>query len=69
VILFLISIFFLIFYREKKAKVIEQGDEMIRIQFIDLNNVQEKKIMICTDDSHLKFIEETKEDFKDLYKK
>ena len=42
---------------------------MIRIQFIDLNNVQEKKIMICTDDSHLKFIEETKEDFKDLYKK
>ena len=41
---------------------------MIRIEFIDFKNVQEKKIWICTDDSQLKLIEVSKEDFKDLYK-
>lgn len=58
-ILFHISKLYLFyyFYSEKKAIIIEQGDEIIRIKFEEKSESDNKK-WICTDDSKIKFIKE-----------
>ena len=69
-ILFHISkfLFYYFFFSDKKAIIIEQGDEVIRIKFEEKTESVNKK-WISTDDSKIKFITQSKEDFLNLEQK